>query len=152
VRAADCHYCPAWVSALWLVAGLVALLYTAACHRGVPAVDPGPQPPVTRGTLAGTVHGPGEMALPGRTVEVVNIATGEKRATTTANNGGFTIDLPQGRYRLELPLRGGEALVKQPDVVDLDRAGSNIEFVVSPARGSRRPSNRLDNGLGSPIA
>ena len=115
-------------------------------------MNPGPQPPVARGTLAGSVHGPGEIALPGRTVEVVNVLTGETHAATTANNGGFTIDLPRGKYRLELPLRGGEALVKQPDVVDLDRVGSPIEFVVSPARAAHRPAYRMDNGLGSPIA
>lgn len=139
------------MSALWLVAGIAALFYAAGCRRGLPAVDPA-QRPAARGTLAGSVHGPGEIALPGRTVEVVNVVTGEKHATTTANNGGFAIDLPRGRYRLELPLRGGEALVKQPDVVDLDRGGSTIEFVVSPARAAHHPSYRLDNGLGAPIA
>jgi hypothetical protein len=139
---------------MWLFAGIVALLYSGACRRGVPAVDLGPKPPNARGTITGLVHGPGDAALAGRTVEVVNIASGEKFTTQTVSNGGFTIELPKGKYRLELQLRDGETIVKHPDVVDLDRGGidSHIEFVVSPARSARRPSYRLDNGLGSPVA
>jgi Carboxypeptidase regulatory-like domain len=132
----------------------MALLYSGACRRGVPVVDLGPKPPAARGTITGLVHGPGDAALPGRTVEVVNVATGEKQETTTAANGGFTIELPKGKYRLELQLHDGETLLKRPNVVDLDRGDidSHIEFVVSPARSARRPSYRLDNGLGSPVA
>ena len=52
---------------MWLVAGIVALLYSGACRRGVPVVDLGPKPPAARGTLTGLVHGPGDAALPGRT-------------------------------------------------------------------------------------
>ena len=154
VRAANCHYCPPWMSALWLLAGIAALLYSGACRRGVPAVDLGPKPPAARGTITGLVHGPNAAALAGRTVEVVNVASGEKFSTTTASNGGFTIELPKGKYRLELQLHDGETIVKRPDVVDLDRGDidSHIEFVVSPARSARRPSYRLDNGLGSPWA
>jgi hypothetical protein len=137
-----------------LVAGLVALLYSGACRRGVPVVDLGPKPPAARGTLTGLVHGPGDIALPGRTVEVVNVATGERQTTTTVDNGGFTIELPKGKYRLQLQLRDGETLLKRPDVVDLGRGDidSHIEFVVAPARSARRPAYRLDNGLGSPVA
>jgi len=142
------------VSALWLVAGLAALLYSGACRRGVPVVDLGPKPPNARGTITGIVRGPeGTSAMTGRTVELINVATGEKHTVTTASNGGFTIQLPKGKYRLELALRAGETLVKRPDIVDLDRGDidSHIEFVVTPARTAHRPSYRLDNGLGSPI-
>jgi hypothetical protein len=142
------------MSALWLMAGIAALLYLAACRQGVAAVDLGPRPPAARGTVTGLVHGPGDSAMPGRTVELVNMATGEKHAATTASNGGFTIELPHGRYRLELQLHDGERIVKRPDAVDLDRGDidSHIEFVVSGERMARRPIYRMDNGLGSPIA
>ena len=139
---------------MWFAAGVVALLYSGACRRGVPVVDLGPKPPAARGTLTGLVHGPGDTALPGRTVEVVNVATGEKQTTTTVTNGGFTIELPKGKYRLELQLRDGETLLKRPDVIDLGHGDidSHIEFVVAPARSARHPAYRLDNGLGSPVA
>jgi hypothetical protein len=133
---------------------VLALLYVGGCRRGVPVVDLGPKPPAARGTITGLVHGPGDAGLQGRVVEIVNVATGEKHTATTASNGGFTIELPKGKYRLSLQLHDGETLVKHPDVVDLDRGDidSHIEFVVSAARTARRPSYRLDNGLGSPIA
>src|SRR5205085_6647247 len=92
VRAAHCHYCPPWVTAVWLLAGIAALLYCGGCRRGVPAVDLGPKPPAARGTITGLVHGPGDAALAGRTVEVVNVASGEKFTAETATNGGFTIE------------------------------------------------------------
>ena len=131
----------------------MALLYASACRQGVPALDLGPKPPSARGTITGLVHGPGDSALQGRVVELVNVATGEKHTATTAMNGGFTIELPKGKYRLSLQLHAGESLVRQPDIVDLDRGDidSHIEFVVTSARVARRPSYRLDNGLGSPI-
>jgi hypothetical protein len=139
---------------MWLIAGIAMLLCAGGCRRGVPAVDLGPKPPAARGTLTGLVHGPNDVALSGRTVEVVNIASGEKFTTQTVTNGGFTIELPKGKYRLDLQLRDGETLVRRPGVVDLDRGDidSHIEFVVSPARSARRPSYRMDNGLGSPVA
>jgi hypothetical protein len=140
---------------VWLLAGLAALMYSAGCRQAAPIVDLGAKPPNALGTITGIVRGPeNTSALTGRTVEVVNVATGEKHTTTTAANGGFTIQLPKGKYRLDLQLRDGETLVKRPDIVDLDRGDidSHIEFVVSGARTARRPAYRLDNGLGSPIA
>ena len=140
--------------ALWLVVGVITLLYTAGCREGIAAVDVGPNPPAAHATITGIVHGTGDAVAAGRTVEVVNVATGERHTATTASNGGFTIEVPKGKYRLDLPLRGGEMLLKYPDVVDLDRGDveSRIEFVVSHAHALDRPSYRMDNGLGSPMA
>jgi len=133
---------------------MLALLYSGACHPA-PVVDLGAKPPVARGTITGIVRGQEPTSgMPGREVEVIDVATGAKQRVTTAANGGFTIQLPKGKYRLELQLRDGELLSKRPGIVDLDRGDidSHIEFIVSPARSARRPSYRLDNGLGSPIA
>jgi Carboxypeptidase regulatory-like domain len=150
-------YYPGWVSALVLTLGVLALMFADGCRRGMPEVDPGSKPPAARGTITGIVRGPeGTSPMSGRTVEVVNTATGERRTIYTADNGGLTIELPAGKYRLELPLRAGETLLKRPGIVNLDRGNidSQIEFVLGPARVARprAPAYRLDNGLGSPIA
>src|SRR3954466_7870954 len=102
LRAATCPYCPPWVTAVWLLVGVMALLYAGGCRRGVPVVDLGPKPPAARGTITGLVHGPGDAGLQGRVVEIVNVESGAKHTATTASNGGFTIELPKGKYRLEL--------------------------------------------------
>lgn len=151
-----CHYCPPWMSALWLVLGILALVLSGAC-RGVPVVDLGAKPPAALGTITGIVRGPeGTSAVIGRTVTVINEATGERRSAVTSDNGGFTIQLPAGRYRLELALKDGETIIKRPGVVNLDKGDidSHIEFVLSSVRLARPrgPAFRLDNGLGSPIA
>jgi hypothetical protein len=148
--------CPPLVTGLCLLLGLIPLLL-AGCRRGVPVVDAGPRPPVARGTITGTVRGPeGTSPVSGRTVEVVSISTGERHTIQTSTDGGFTIQLPPGRYRLVLQLREGETLLKQPDVVKLDRGDidSHVEFVVANQRivQPRGPAYRLDNGLRAPIA
>jgi Carboxypeptidase regulatory-like domain len=137
--------------------GILALLLSGACRRGVPAVDLGPKPANARGTITGIVRGPeGSAPVVGRTVEVIDTVSGEKRSVQTGANGGFTIQLPAGKYRVELPLRDGETLVKRPGIVDLGKGDidSHIEFVLSSVRlvRPRGPAYRLDNGLGSPIA
>ncbi len=142
---------------MWLALGILALLVGAGCRRGVPIVDLGPKPPDAKGTITGIVRGPeGTSPMAGRTVEVTNTATGEKRTVQTAINGGFTIQVPAGKYRLDLQLQDGETIVKRPGLVDLGHGDidSHIEFVLSPSRvnRSRGPSYRVDNGLGSPMA
>jgi hypothetical protein len=155
-RANRCHYFPPWVTGLWLSLGILALLLSGACRRGVPVVDLGPKPPAPQGTITGIVRGPeGTSPMVGRMVEIVNAETGERHSARTTDNGGFTIKLPAGKYRLELPLKEGETIVKRPGVVDLGKGDidSRIEFVLAAVRVSRPhgPAYRLDNGLGSPI-
>jgi carboxypeptidase family protein len=142
---------------VWLIAFVAAVTVVLSCRRGVPVVDVGPKPPSARGTITGIVRGPeGTSPVAGRAVQVVNVATGERREVHTSANGGFTIELPAGKYRLELPLRDGETLVKAPGEVNLDKGDidSHIEFVVATPRVDRPRghADRLDNGLGSPIA
>ena len=145
------------MTGLWLSLGILTLLLSGGCKPGVPVVDLGPKPAAARGTLTGTVRGPeGTSPIAGRTVEIVNTVTGEKYSTTTSDTGGFTVQLPAGKYRLELPLKVGETIVKHPGVIDLARGDidSHVEFVLAPSRvnRSRGPAYRVDNGLGSPIA
>jgi len=155
-RASGCHYCPPWVTGLWLSVGILTLLVAGACRRGVPVVDLGAKPPVVRGTLTGIVRGPeGTSPVAGREVQIVNTETGARHTATTSDTGGFTIQVPAGKYRFELALRDGETLVKRPGIVDLGKGDidSHIEFVLASVRVSRPrgPAYRLDNGLGAPI-
>lgn len=136
---------------------MLALLFGFGCRTSAPVIDVGSKPPAPRGTLTGMVRGPeGTSAVVGRTVDIINTATGEHHTATTSDNGGFTAELPAGKYRLELPLRPGETLVKRPGIVDLGHGDidSHIEFVLGPARANHLhgPAYRVDNGLGAPTA
>jgi hypothetical protein len=155
-RANGCHYFPHWVTGLWLSAGLLALLLVGGCGRGVSVVEGAARRPDARGTISGVIRGPqGTSPVIGRDVQVVNTETGARHSARTGEHGGFTIELPAGRYRIELPLRDGETLLKRPGIVDLDTGAldSHVELVLATVRVARPrgPAYRLDNGLGSPI-
>ena len=75
---------------------------------------------------------------------------------TTSSTGGFTFKLKPGKYRVELTLREGESLAKQPGVIDLNKSDvdAHADFVLSVARASHplRPDSQSYSGLGPPIA
>jgi hypothetical protein len=100
-----------------LLVGVAALF--AACGPG-PMGRPGPvvnaQPNKVGGTIAGIVKtADSSVAVPGRKVTVIEVKTGTRHDTTTAANGGYTIQVPEGTYRFEIELRPGETLSKKPD-------------------------------------
>jgi hypothetical protein len=121
-----------------VVASVVAL--TAACHPG-PVVDTGAKPPDVGGTIAGVVRTEANAAsLAGRKVTAVNEMTGARFDATTASNGGYTIQVPAGTYRLELELHTGETASTRPDptqvaVGDLD---ADRNFVVTVSATTNR--------------
>jgi len=116
---------------LALVVGL-----SAACHPG-PVIDTNPNR--VGGTIAGIVTtSDSTVAVPGRKVTATEVGSGSKYDATTAANGGYTIKVPEGTYRIEIELHSGEALAKQPDRThigngDLD---PHRDFVITarPAR------------------
>lgn len=120
----------------WIL--LVSALLTTACHPG-PVVNAGAKQPSVGGTIAGVVSTPDPaVAVPGRKVTAVETTSGSRYDTTTAANGGYTIQVPEGTYRIEVELRPGEALAKQPDTTrvnnsDLD-SGRDFVITAKPAR------------------
>ena len=88
------------------------LVSSIACHPG-PVIGGTKQP--VGGTIAGLVSATDKsVALTGRKVTAVETTTNARYDTTTAANGGYKIQVPQGTYRIELELRAGEALSKHP--------------------------------------
>lgn len=108
----------------------------SACHPG-PVVDTGPRPPSVGGTVAGIVTtADTTVALPSRKVTATETTTGTRYEASTAANGGYTIQVPEGTYRIEVELRTGEVLAKQPDPTrvtngDLD-TGRDFVIAVKP--------------------
>jgi len=111
------------------------LTSSVACHPGQPLAGGVKQS--TGGTISGAVS-TSDKSVPvtGRKVTVTEITTNAHYDTTTAANGGYTIQVPPGMYRIELELRSGEMLEKHPadtriNGSDLD-AGRN--FVITLKR------------------
>lgn len=101
------------------ISALLIVCLSACAARG-PIIDRGSKPPGVGGTISGTVRlafdgGP----LPGRKVTAVNLVDGQRIEVSTAVNGGYTMKVPLGRYRLEVELRPGETLSEQPSELEI---------------------------------
>jgi len=116
-----------------LTLGLVA--FTAGCHPG-PKIGGGPKLPVG-GTIAGIVSNAANAAVTGRKVTAINTQTGAKFDATTGANGGYTIQVPEGTYRLEVELHPGESVSKQPSETHINKSDldPHRDFVISGRGG-----------------
>jgi hypothetical protein len=117
----------------------VVLLGTVACAPRGPIVDTGERPAGVGGTIAGSVRSSGDAnPLSGRKVTAIDNASGSRYETTTGANGGYTLKVPSGTYRLEVELRAGEAFATRPDAteVSVGDIDSARDFVVTVGRGA----------------
>jgi hypothetical protein len=98
------------------VAALLMLVTAACASNNHPSIgSPNPTGAPT-GTIAGIVStADRSTAVTGRKVTAINTASGARVEGTTATNGGYTLQVPVGSYRIEVELRSGERLQKQPD-------------------------------------
>jgi hypothetical protein len=143
---------------IWLAGAVVAVSVAAACRQGVPVIDTTPQPAeMASGTISGTVRGPqGTTGLAGRDVEAINVDTGERVSVRTSTEGGFTVKVKPGKYRLSVNLQSGETIVKDPGVINVNRSDLDAQrdIVIGQSR-LERPQHRssaIPEGLGPPIA
>ena len=140
IAQALCEECVMRQLSCWFVAYAMSL---TACHPG-PVLDTGPKPPSVGGTVAGLVMtADATVAVPTRKVTVIETTTGSRYDATTAANGGYTIQVPEGTYRIEVELRAGEVLTKQPDPTlvtngDLD-TGRDFVIAVKPPGSAASP-------------
>jgi hypothetical protein len=116
---------------------ILAALTSAGCHPG-PVIDTGARPPGVSGTIAGIVSSPGNAAVTDRKVSAVDTRTGARYDATTGANGGYTIKVPEGTYRLEVELRAGERVAKQPRETRVNRSDLDPrrDFVITAGRAA----------------
>jgi hypothetical protein len=74
-------------------------------------------------------------------VTAINTSTNAKFEATTGANGGYTIKVPEGTYRLEVELQPGEKIVRQPEETRINRSDLDPQrhFVISGAKAGMRP-------------
>ena len=109
-----------------------------ACHTERPIINTAPKQPSVGGTIAGIVTTE-DLTVPllSRKVTAIDVRSGSRFDATTGTNGGYTIQVPEGTYRVEVELRGNETLVKRPAEThvnngDLDPARDFV-ITVKPA-------------------
>lgn len=113
----------------------VGLLTSVGCHPG-PVIGSGPKPASVGGTIAGIVSTDGKAAVPGRKVTATDTGTGARFEATTGVNGGYTIKVPEGTYRIEVEMQPGEKLAKQPGETRINRSDldPHRDFVITSGR------------------
>ena len=111
-----------------------SMLTAMGCHPG-PVISTAPKPDVG-GTIAGIVSTDTNDAVLGRKVTAIDAQTGARFEATTGTNGGFTIKVPQGTYRLEVELQPGETVAKQPAETRINRSDLDPrrDFVITRSR------------------
>jgi hypothetical protein len=118
---------------------VLAIAFAAGCgaRHGGPVIDTGAKPVGVGGTIAGIVRGSGtDASLAGRKVTAINEATGARFDISTASNGGYTVQVPAGTYRLEIELRPGETIQTrpQPTQVNVGDIDEGKDFVLTAGR------------------
>ena len=112
-----------------------SLAAAAGCHPG-PVIDTGPDQPGVGGTIAGIVTTEAKAPLPDRKVTAINTQTGARFDVMTGPNGGYTVKVPPGQYRLELELQPGESVAKHPGETRITKGDldSQRHFVIAGAK------------------
>ena len=116
-----------------LAAVAAVLLMSLACGPRGPVLGAS-TPPNVGGTISGMVSAnDGSSAVSARKVTAVNTDTGARFEGSTSINGGYTIQVPVGTYRLEVELQAGEVVATQPDTTQINRGDldSGRNFVVT---------------------
>jgi Carboxypeptidase regulatory-like domain len=113
----------------------LGLLTSVACHHG-PVIDTAPKPADVGGTIAGIVSTDTNAPVVGRKVTAINADTSTRYDANTGPNGGYTIKVPEGRYRLEVELQAGETVAKQPPDTRINKSDLDPkrDFVISLGR------------------
>src|SRR5512139_2700451 len=102
-----------------LAAVVLLAAFIAACHAS-PIANRNASVPGTGGTISGVVRSAAGTSLAARKVTAINTMTNARFEATTATNGGYTIQVPPGMYRLEVELMQGEVVSTQPPPTDVN--------------------------------
>jgi Carboxypeptidase regulatory-like domain len=113
---------------------VLALLGAAACQTSRPVWSATPADKTAAGTIAGILTTPGGEPVAARRVEAIALDSSQRYSAVTNVSGGFSIEVPPGKYRLQPELREGETVVRDPGVVDINKSDldANREIVIRP--------------------
>jgi len=108
-----------------------AVTFSSACYPG-PVLDLS-RPPWVGGTIAGIVTTDSSISVTNRRVTVINVRTAVKYETTTAVDGGYTVQVPKGTYHIEVALEAGESVRKRPSDTHINKGDldPHRDFVIA---------------------
>jgi carboxypeptidase family protein len=120
--------CAGWAVAIWTLA-----IWGAALLPGQVAAT---------GALSGHVRGPGGASVPGATVQVTELQSGERKVTWTDDRGDYLLTgLNPGTYKLEVSLVGFRTDTRQPVPITTDKVlKANVALVIAVPEESMQAS------------
>ena len=113
---------------------LCGILMLAACQHPGPVLDFGSRPPSVRGSISGIVTtADSSISAENRQVTVTNVRTATRYEVRTATDGGYTIQVPEGTYHIEIALEPGELYAKRPENTHIDKGDLDLhlDFVIA---------------------
>ena len=113
---------------------LWGILMLAACQHPGPVLDFGSRPPSVGGTISGIVTTTdSSISAENRQVTVTNVQTATRYQARTAIDGGYTIQVPEGTYHIEVALEPGELYTKRPENTHIDKSDLDLhlDFVIA---------------------
>jgi hypothetical protein len=115
---------------------VASLLWVPGCRSGQPVIGSDANK-TTRGTIGGVLQEPGgRAALAGRRVEAIDLASSARYSAVTNVNGGFSIQVPPGKYRLRVALREGEGVTKDPGIIDIGSSDLDANIMIEVGSAS----------------
>jgi Carboxypeptidase regulatory-like domain len=106
---------------------VIVVLSGSSCMPRGPILDTGSKPANVGGTISGIVRAAGGTSLTGRKVTAIELSSGQRFETSTGTNGGYTIKVPVGKYKLEVELREGESLAAQPAETEISASDMDAD-------------------------
>lgn len=86
----------------------------------------------TAGKLIGQVNDPSQASVPDAQITAANVATGQKRTTTTDSKGAYAIpDLPIGTYTVSVEHQGFST-AQRPNVQITVAQTATVDFILEP--------------------
>jgi hypothetical protein len=88
----------------------------------------------TPGTIAGQLMLEGGEPVAGRRVEAVHAGSAQRYSAVSSVTGGFSIPVPPGEYRLQVELREGEVVKKDPGLIHINKSDldAQSDVVIGP--------------------
>jgi Carboxypeptidase regulatory-like domain len=122
-RSIKTHLIPLW-----------GLAFLAGCSHPGPILDFGTPPPRVGGTVSGIVRTTdSSITAENRHVTVTNVRTSTRYEAQTAVDGGYTIQVPEGTYHIEVALEPGELYARRPENTHIDKGDLDLhlDFVIA---------------------
>lgn len=129
--------------AVTLVGCAIVISVTSSCAPRGPVLGTGEATTNLSGTISGIVRAAGSNSpLSARKVIAINVATDGRFEASTGLNGGYTIKVPVGEYRLEVELRNGESVAEGPEPIEINDSDldASRDFVISATPNRSRIS------------